>query len=264
MPVAARQPLLPRALVLAALMAAAASLVAIAPAVADRDAGARLSASPSGKALGMSNSKNGVAVLTASGMLPGSSATGDVTLTNTGNVDADFALEKAGLVDQPGPNGGELSDALHLRVDDVTAPGASRAVYSGKLGAMGRVALGEFGERTARTYRFTVAMPDSGNAYQGSSVRLGYLWTASESSDDDGSGTGDVKGAAQSEGSGARSGGGDGARGATAGAADGSGDGSGAGGSLPFTGLAAGLVALAGVFLVACGAALRRRGGPRT
>jgi hypothetical protein len=267
MPVAARQPLAPRMLALAALIAAAATLVAIALANAEPDRGARLSASPAGNPLGISNSRNGVAVLTAEEMLPGSFSSGMVTLTNTGSVDADFALEKAGLVDTPGPNGGLLSNALDLRVEELTGPTA-KTVYAGKVGAMGRLGLGEFRKRTSRNYVFTVTMPDVGNAFQGSSLRLGFVWTETKASGNgpkgaakgaDGS-AGAVYGSAGETGleGGSQTGGSSSASGDDAGGATGGGPDGGYYG-LAFTGFQLALIALAGAILLTLGTALRRR-----
>jgi spore coat-associated protein N len=188
MPVAARHPRAPRGLALTALMAVAAALVALVAATTTPDLGARLAASPNGNPLGISNSKNGVAILTATGMLPGTTRSGTVTLTNSGSVDADFTLDKARLVDTPGPHGGLLSRALDLRIEHVTGA-TSTTLYLGKLATMGQIRLGEFRKRTSRSYRFTVTLPDGGpppspttgdNAYQGSSMRVDYVWTATK------------------------------------------------------------------------------------
>jgi hypothetical protein len=61
--------------------------------------------------LSQSNSRPNVAILRAENMVPGDSETGDVTITNSGDVTGNFRLESSGLEDTPGPNGGALSKA---------------------------------------------------------------------------------------------------------------------------------------------------------
>lgn len=141
--------------------------------------------------LSQSNSSAGSAILTASGMRPGDSASGTVTIENTGSLTGSFALGKSNVLDTPGPHGGALSGNLDLVVEDVTAPAAPVTAYAGKLGAMQTVALGALEAGASRSYRFTVAFPDSGapasssshdNAYKGSSLSVQYDWYASEQS----------------------------------------------------------------------------------
>jgi hypothetical protein len=137
--------------------------------------------------LAMSNSSDGAAILTAAGMAPGDTRVGDVTISNTGDLAGAYALSQANLADTPGPAGGALSSALDVLVQDVTNPAAPATVYSGKLAAMGPRVLGTWAPGAARTYRFTVSLPDGGappsattgdNAYQGSVVSVRYDWTA--------------------------------------------------------------------------------------
>jgi spore coat-associated protein N len=137
--------------------------------------------------LAQSNSKEGAAVLTLTKMLPGTSESGTVTITNSGDVAGTFTLSKTGLTDTPGANGGQLSAVLDLSIQDVTKAGSPVTVYSGKVGAMGVQSLGKFNAAEARTYKFTVTFPDGGtpasattgdNAYKGSSMSVGYQWDA--------------------------------------------------------------------------------------
>jgi hypothetical protein len=120
-----------------------------------------------------------------------------VTISNTGDVAGAYALSQANLADTPGPAGGTLSSALDVLVQDVTNLAAPATVYSGKLAGMSPRALGTWAPGTARTYRFTVSLPDGGappsattgdNAYQGSAVSVRYDWTAT--ADDPGEGGG--------------------------------------------------------------------------
>jgi spore coat-associated protein N len=128
-------------------------------------------------------------VLTAAGMRAGDTKTGSVTITNTGSLPGTFTLSKSNLSNPSLGSGGEkLSDQLDLTITD----GAS-TVYSGKLGAMGSIALdgdtatagtqpfGKSGSATAaHTYDFTVTLPSAtGDPFQGTSTSVQYDWTAS-------------------------------------------------------------------------------------
>jgi|Tabmets5t2r1_1033131.scaffolds.fasta_scaffold10516_3 spore coat-associated protein N len=140
-----------------------------------------------GGTLSMSNSKDGGAIVTAGGMAPGDTLAGDVRISNTGDLAGAYSLSQSNLADSPGPAGGALSSALDVLVQDVTNLAAPATVYSGKLATMGPRDLGTWGPGAARTYRFTVSLPDGGpppspvtgdNAYQGSAVSVKYDWTA--------------------------------------------------------------------------------------
>jgi len=135
--------------------------------------------------LTQTNSKDGAAILAAPGLEPGTSATGTVDVTNTGDVDGRFTLSPRGLTDAPASPA--LSAKLDLTIADLGAPGASPApapanVYSGKVGAMGTLALGRFDAGESRRYRFTVAFPAgtlaADAAYQGASTQATYDWDA--------------------------------------------------------------------------------------
>lgn len=137
--------------------------------------------------LSQSNSKAGSAILTASGLRPGDSSNGTVTIANNGDLAGTFSLSKSSLGDTPGANGGTLSGKLDLLVEDVTNVAAPVTVYSGKVNAMGTISLGSFAVSASRTYKFTVTFPDGGtpasdttgdNAYKGSSMSVQYDWTA--------------------------------------------------------------------------------------
>jgi spore coat-associated protein N len=171
-----------------------------------------------GGTLSMSNSKDGAAIVTAGGMAPGDTLAGDVRISNTGDLAGAYSLSQSNLADSPGPAGGALSSALDVLVQDVTNLAAPATVYSGKLAAMGPRDLGTWDPGAARTYRFTVSLPDGGpppspttgdNVYQGSSVSVRYDWTA----------TGDEPGGGG--GSGGNSGGGGGAGAGGGGSGDG-------------------------------------------
>lgn len=174
----------PRAirLVRAALIVTWAAAALSLPGPADDRPTLRMLAAPSGNPLGLSNSKNGVAVLGASSMRPGDSASGTVTLTNTGNVDSELALQRANLRDTAGPGGGALSEVLQLQLLDVTKP-APVTLYNGPLATMPPIALGAFPKKAAgRTYRFTVTLPrTTGDRYERSTASVDYVWTQTKS-----------------------------------------------------------------------------------
>jgi hypothetical protein len=134
--------------------------------------------------LSQSNSRPNVAILTATEMVPGDADTGQVTITNTGDVSGHFRLSSSGITDQPGRNGGELSDVLRLKIVDTAA---RRTIYNGKFDAMPARDLGSWPAGQAHKYTFTVTFPDSGvpsgattgdNAYKGSSTKIDFTWTA--------------------------------------------------------------------------------------
>ena len=152
-----------------------------------------------GGTLSMSNSKDGAAIVTAGGMAPGDTLAGDVRISNTGDLAGAYSLSQSNLADSPGPAGGALSSALDVLVQDVTNLAAPATVYSGKLAAMGPRDLGTLDPGAARTYRFTVSLPDGGappssvtgdNAYQGSAVSVRYDWTATGEEPGGGGGSG--------------------------------------------------------------------------
>ncbi len=135
--------------------------------------------------LQQSNSVNG-AFLTVSGLKPGASQSGSTTITNTGDLTGVFTLSKANLVNSDTAN--PFSSKLDLVVDDLGDPAASPAPapitrYTGKLGAMGTIALGNLAAGAVHRYRFTVTFPDGGaggadNAYKGDDVTVDYVWDA--------------------------------------------------------------------------------------
>lgn len=95
-----------------------------------------------------------------------------------------FSLSRANLVNSDSAN--PFSAKLDLVVEDLGDPSASPAPvqkYSGKLGAMGTLALGSLPAGAVHRYRFTVGFPDGGsggadNAYKGDSVTVDYVWDA--------------------------------------------------------------------------------------
>lgn len=144
----------------------------------------------------ITNSRDAQAIFQAQGLAPGRSVTGTVQLSNTGTLAGTLGLEQVDIQDQPGPNGGRLSTAVHLDVQDITG-GNLVPVFGGQLASLQTRALGSIAPGAVRTYRFTASLPDSGtppspttgdNAYEGSALAVRYSWKAT--APDPGGGTG--------------------------------------------------------------------------
>lgn len=139
--------------------------------------------------LSLWNSLDGQAVFQFSGLAPGHSVSGTVQLKNTGGLPGDLGLAQLDVQDQPGVNGGRLSDAVRLDVTDVTS-GNSIPVFAGQIGALASQPLGAIGPGEGRTFHFKASLPDTGapptptggdNAYVGSGITMRYAWTATSS-----------------------------------------------------------------------------------
>jgi hypothetical protein len=135
----------------------------------------------------MSNSSDGRPIFATSGLVPGHSAEGRMTVANDGTDPGALSVAEANLVDVPGPNGGPLSPRLRLRIEDVTA-GSNLVVYDGAFDGPADRGLPVLVPGDERTYRFVAKLPDGGvphgmtsgdNAFQGSSARVSYNWTLS-------------------------------------------------------------------------------------
>jgi hypothetical protein len=140
--------------------------------------------------LTMSNSADNAAVLTASNLRPGNSATGTVDIANTGSLSGAFTLGKSSLTDSD--SGNPLSGKLNVVVDDCGAFSGSTAPtcgdsddvtkYTGTLSDMstsghGVAALGTFASNDKHRYRFNVTLDGTaGNAYQGDSSTAAFTW----------------------------------------------------------------------------------------
>ena len=135
------------------------------------------------------NSLDGQAVFQFHGLAPGNSVSGTVQLKNTGSLPGDLGLEQLDVLDQPGANGGRLSQAVRLDITDVTA-GSSIPVFAGQIGALASQPLGAIGPAESRTFHFRASLPDTGtppsptggdNAYAGSGITMRYAWNATAS-----------------------------------------------------------------------------------
>jgi hypothetical protein len=132
------------------------------------------------------NSKAGAAILTASLMRPGDTASGTVDIQNTGSLSGNFSLAKTVSAETAG-----FASKLTVVITDngdpscvVACPGPV-GVYSGTIAAMGSQALGSFPAGATHRYSFVVTFPNTGapgagadNAYQGATATVLYTWTA--------------------------------------------------------------------------------------
>jgi spore coat-associated protein N len=172
-----------------ALLALAALTASVAVAVGSSASFSASSANPSNTfaagTLTILNSKEGLAVLTASNMKPGDSATGTVDVQNTGSLSGAFTLSRSGIVDSDGAN--PLSAKLNLVVKDCgdfssgapTCDVGDPSKYSGTIAAMGSSALGTFVASEKHRYEFTVTFDSSAtNAYQGDTSSVQFDWNA--------------------------------------------------------------------------------------
>ena len=148
------------------------------------------------------NSLDGQAVFQFHGLAPGHSVSGTVQLKNNGSLPGDLGLEQLDVLDQPGVNGGRLSQAVRLDITDITN-GSSIPVFAGQIGGLASQALGAIGPGEGRTFHFRASLPDTGtppsptggdNAYAGSGITMRYAWTATASGPIGPSGPGDVPG----------------------------------------------------------------------
>jgi len=119
------------------------------------------------------------AILSATNMKPGSTATGTVTITNTGTLAGDYSLSEGSATVSPGGN--PLCGDLTLSVtDDASTP---NTVYSGALNALPSTTLSASNPfaatNGAHTFTFTVTLPSSSSSSdQGATCTASFTWTA--------------------------------------------------------------------------------------
>lgn len=127
--------------------------------------------------LSMSRSGSG-AIFSLSAMKIGDTASGSVTITNTGSLAGAYVLS--------GSTSGSaaLAGQLHLTIYKDTDGGT--AVYDGTLAAFSSASLGTFAANgDAHTFYFHVSLPSAGsdtadNAFQGLSASASFTWTATQ------------------------------------------------------------------------------------
>jgi spore coat-associated protein N len=138
--------------------------------------------------ISQSNSKASAAILTASNIVPGNTATGTVNIKNTGSASGTFTLTHTVATDTPASPG--LSKKLTMTVTDLGDPAcvsscpAAVTVYTGLMSAMPTtIPVGVYPAGATHAYQFTMTFPDSGlngadNAYQGASTTVEYNWSS--------------------------------------------------------------------------------------
>ena len=175
---------------LRALGALSALIAAVAVAVGSSASFTATSANPSNTfaagTLSILNSQEGLAVLTASGMNPGDSATGTVDVQNSGSLSGAFVLSRSNIVDSDAVH--PMSAKLDLVVKDCgdfssgtpSCDAGDPVKYSGTLDAMsGSSALGTYAANEKQRYEFTATFNSSaGNQYQGDNTSATFQWDA--------------------------------------------------------------------------------------
>ena len=172
------------------LGALSALIAAVAVAVGSSASFTASSANPSNTfaagTLSILNSKEGLAVLTASGMKPGDSATGTVDVQNSGSLSGAFVLSRSNIVDSDAVH--PMSAKLDLVVKDCgdfssgtpTCDVGDPVKYTGTITAMGSTALGTFAAAEKHRYQFAVTFNSSAdNNYQGDNSSVEFDWDAS-------------------------------------------------------------------------------------
>jgi hypothetical protein len=125
--------------------------------------------------LTQSNSKADAAIFNVNNIKPGDTVVGEVKITNTGTLPANFSLTETVAA-----NTFVNKSMLQLVVSDATG-----TIYSGAFGSLGSTkSVGttlKAGE--ARTYKFAVTLsPDATNDEQGKSASATYTWDAVQTS----------------------------------------------------------------------------------
>jgi hypothetical protein len=128
------------------------------------------------------NSHDGGAIFSAERIVPGWSADGEVSISNSGGTAGKFSLELGHLREAPRLPGGRLSDRLRLVVTEIGG-GRSAPVYAGPLSGLGVRDLHVLEPGEGRSYHLRMSFPDGGphgadNPLQGGRVKAGFVWTA--------------------------------------------------------------------------------------
>jgi hypothetical protein len=161
----------------------------------DRIDGAVLAAARSQTPVKITNTKQGHTVISAHRLVPGKSLRRKVRLRNVGFDPARMRLDVRIEPGHPGPNGGDLADALRLRVRAAglkRRPGPDRptTIYEGRLSEIDTLRLGRWKPGDGRRFRFHVEFPNHGrparttggdNRYQGSRTGFRLVWRATPS-----------------------------------------------------------------------------------
>lgn len=138
------------------------------------------------------NSREGLPIISVANLKPGETASGQVTLSNTGTARGYFYLAPLNLVSNPGPGGATLAENLLVRVK-LTKGATTSSKYYGSLSGMGTVTAGRFSPGESGTYTFEVQARNTGmpapptlsrpvrgdNKYQGATASVDFGWATS-------------------------------------------------------------------------------------
>jgi len=123
------------------------------------------------------------AILSATNLKPGDTATGTVDIQNQGSVPGTFTLSTSNAADST-PS---LLGQVDLRVEDCgvfsggTPPtcGSGTVVHTGKVNELTSVSLGTFPASAKHRYKFDATLPaTTGNTYQGKTASIEFDWDA--------------------------------------------------------------------------------------
>ncbi len=126
-------------------------------------------------AVSLSNSREGAAILSGSGLRPGAQTSGSVTIGNPGASETRLALDVTSEGETAGAGGARIWDTLRISISD-----GSRVVYEGRVADLGRLTLGALAVGGQRTYAVTATLPSgpNDNALQGARLSLRFTWLA--------------------------------------------------------------------------------------
>jgi len=161
-----------------AATALAALCLTVAAPGAPREVSARAAAASG--SVSITNSEEGRALFTATGMRPGHVVAGQVRIGNGGDSAGLFSVAATGLGDVPGPLGGRLSGGLGFELRELSGGATLRTLYSGTPAGLGDVALGTFAPGEQRDYELVAWLPDTAadDVFQAASMSMGVEWHA--------------------------------------------------------------------------------------
>jgi len=121
----------------------------------------------------LSSSTSQAIIAETSGLKPGDSRKGTITITNKGDVASGLTLSATGLT------GSALAAVIDLKVDEVTDTTTQK--WSGKLSSFESLSLGSLGASASRTFQLTLSWPEASNspALQAASTSLTFVWSGS-------------------------------------------------------------------------------------
>jgi predicted ribosomally synthesized peptide with SipW-like signal peptide len=128
--------------------------------------------------LSMSRSGSG-AIFSSGNMKIGDTATGSVTIDNTGSLAADYTLDSS--VSGDSGLAGQLQLTIYADTD-----GSGTPVYSGLIGDVSSASLGSFAATSgSHTYYFHITLQSTGsnagdNALQGKTASASFTWNATQ------------------------------------------------------------------------------------